>query len=140
DAQHLAARAYYRIAQLSDDEAVRTQFQSAARNVVEGNQDYIDFRGEWNETKQRHVPDELDKLSADLERELMEARTFFAAVEADERRWIEAGADVDRAFAAKYYDSLDSTVEAAKKQLASERLDVRRTPDEAIRRVLLILG
>ena len=48
---------------------------------------------------------------------------------------------MDDAFAAKYYDSLDSAVEAAKKQLASERRDVRGNPyEEALYRALLILA
>ncbi|MBI3862682.1 MAG: hypothetical protein HY290_12400 [Planctomycetia bacterium] len=85
--------------------------------------------------------DVLKKLSADLNRELKDAQRFFAAIEADERRWVEQGVDVDAAFAAKYYDSLDGTVDAAKTQLTSERLDVRGDPVKtAIFRGLLILG
>lgn len=141
DAQHLAARAYYRIAQVSDDEGTKFQFRAAARNVLEGNLDYINFRGEWDEKKDAPAHDELEKLSADLEREIADARTFFAAIEADEQRWIGEGINVDDAFAAKYYDSLDRTIDAAKKQLAKERLDVRGNPhEEAVRRALLILG
>jgi tetratricopeptide (TPR) repeat protein len=141
DALQLAARAYFRIAEVSDDDATKSQFHAAAKNIVYGNLDYINFRGKWDEKKDGPAHDELEKLSADLESELTDARTFFAAIEADEQRWIGEGINVDEAFAAKYYDSLDSTVEAAQQQLASERLDVRGNPNqEAVHRALLILG
>ena len=63
-----------------------------------------------------------------LDRELAKGRTYFDTITVDERSWIAAGADVDREFAAKYYDSLEGTVEAAKEQLATERRDVRTGP------------
>ena len=69
------------------------------------------------------------------------AKEFFAAIEADEKRWIAEGVDVDAAFAAKYYDSLDSTIDAAQKQLSKERRDVRGNPyQEAIHRGMMILA
>ena len=49
--------------------------------------------------------------------------------------------DVDKAFAGKYYDSLESTIEEANKQLATEWSDVRGSPEEeAKKRALRILG
>lgn len=139
DALQLAARAYYRIAQVSSDEETRKQFKEAAKNMVWGQYDYIKFRGD---DKPRAVQrDEIEKLSTDLDHELDEAQAFVATIAADERRWIDERIDVDQAFAAKYYDSLDSTIDAANKQLSREWRDVRGNPyTEAVLRGWLILG
>ena len=48
---------------------------------------------------------------------------WFAKIEAKERKWITDGVDVDREFAAVYYDSLDETITAATN-------DVQSQPDE----------
>ena len=49
--------------------------------------------------------------------------------------------NVDQAFATKYYDSLDSTIEEAKKQLATECRDERSGPyQDAIKRGLFMIG
>ena len=134
DALQLAARAYYRVAQLSEDEATKDEFKKAAANMVYGHLDYINYR-KANRTKRTRPKSDLEKLSADLNRELAEAQAYFDSIAADERRWIAEGVDVDQAFAAKYYDSLESTIEEAKKQLATERRDVRGSPyQEAINR------
>ena len=139
DAVQLAARAYYRVAQLSDDKKTKDEFRKAAVNVVEGHLDYINYR-KANENKERPEAD-LGKLSADLNRELAEAQAYFDSIAADERRWIAEGVNVDQAFATKYYDSLESTIEEAKRQLATERSDVRSDPyQEAINRGLLMIG
>jgi hypothetical protein len=72
---------------------------------------------------------------------LAEAQDYFNSVAADERRWIAEGVNVDQAFAGKYYDSLESTIEEAKKQLATERRDVRNDPyQKEKQRALLFLG
>jgi tetratricopeptide (TPR) repeat protein len=136
DAVQLAARAYYCVAQLSDDEKTRDEFRKAAGNMVEGHLDYINYQeaNKWPEAG-------LEKLSADLSRELAEAQAYVDSIAADERRWIAEGVNVDQAFATKYYDSLESTIEEAKRQLATERRDVRIDPyQEARNRALLTLG
>jgi tetratricopeptide (TPR) repeat protein len=140
DALQLAARAYYRVAQLSSDEGTKVEFHKAAAHMVEGHQDYIRHRKKhadespWPDT-------DLQKLSAELDRELAEGKAYFDRIAADERRWIAAGVDVDQAFATKYYDSLEGTIEEAQKQLANERRDERGNPyEEAQRRALLILA
>jgi tetratricopeptide (TPR) repeat protein len=135
----LAARAYYRVAQVSENKATKDEFKMAAAHTVYGHLDYINYRKansdkEWPES-------DLEKLSGDLNRELAVAQAYFGSIAADERRWIAEGANVDQAFAAKYYDSLDSTIEEANKQLATERRDVRSGPyQEAINRALIIIG
>jgi hypothetical protein len=135
DALQLAARAYYRVSQLSNDQATKDEFKKAAANMVVGHLDYINYR------KDRNTEASLEKLSADLNREFADGQAYFDAIAADEQRWIAAGVDVDQAFAAKYYDSLDSTIEDAEKQLATERRDERSSPyQEAINRGLLVLG
>ena len=139
DSLQLAARAYYRISQVSDDDLIQKQFKMAAKNVVHGCYDYIRFRGDWDKDKNGPKHDELEKLSADLERELMDAQAYVTTIADDEQRWIAEGVNVDEAFARKYYDSLDSTIEAANKQLSREWRDVRGNPhDDAVRRGLLI--
>jgi len=144
DALQLAARAYFRVAQVSDDAKSKDEFQKAGANMVFGHVDYINHRKTIPHESSSEGPGaeaDLEKLSTDLNRELAEAKTYFDAIAADEQRWIAEGVDVDKAFAARYYDSLDRTIEEAKKQLASERRDVRSGPhDDAIRRALQFLG
>jgi tetratricopeptide (TPR) repeat protein len=138
DALQLAARSYYRVAQLSEDKKTKDEFERAAANILEGSLDYLDYQEERGTVGPEAT---LEKLSAELNRELAEAQAYFNSIAADERRWIAEGVDVDKAFASKYYDSLESTIEDAKKQLATERLDVRGDPyQEAVHRGLLILG
>ncbi|HVU86741.1 MAG TPA: hypothetical protein VHD36_05440 [Pirellulales bacterium] len=87
-----------------------------------------------------HLND-LVKLSTELNRELADGQAYFDAIAADERRWIADGVNVDQAFAAKYYDSLEGTIAEAEKQLASEWRDVRGNPyEEARNRALLVIG
>jgi tetratricopeptide (TPR) repeat protein len=140
DALQLAARAYYRVAQRSDNEKTKHEFKMAAALILEGHKDYIDYR-HANPESDRGVETGLEKLSADLNRELAEAQAYFDSIAADERRWIAEGVNVDKAFANKYYDSLEGTIEEAKRQLATERRDVRGNPyQEAANRALFIIG
>jgi tetratricopeptide (TPR) repeat protein len=145
DAMHLAARAYYRVAQLTDDAEVKAQFEMAARKALEGNEDYLD----WRRAQVRDKPEGTEwpaatiKLAADLDKELAEARKYVAKIEADEKQWIASGQDVDGAFAAKYYDSLDATIDEANRQLAREWRDVRVGPgltERGLRNFLLGAG
>lgn len=141
DAMHLAARAYYRVAQQAQDPLQRQEFEQVAKNVVYGNLDYINWR-EKEEKKARanaELPQDLTKLAADLATESAAAQKYVAVIEADERRWIATGMDVDAAFAAKYYDSLDKTIEAAKSQLAKEPRDVRDNPYQLSVRAMTII-
>lgn len=125
DALQLAALAYLRVSQLTD-ESEKKQFEMAAVNVLEGHLDYIRHHEANRDTP--WYESTLSKLGHLLDRELAKGRTYFDTITVDERSWIAAGADVDREFAAKYYDSLEGTVEAAKEQLATERRDVRTGP------------
>jgi hypothetical protein len=136
DGLQLAARAYYRVAELSQDKGAKDEFEKAAANVLAGHWDYIKNRAE-NEGNEVI----LKKLSADLKGELAAAQAYFNSIAADERRWIAEGVDVDKAFASKYYDSLENTIEDAKKQLASERRDERGHPyEEMAKQAMLIFG
>ena len=100
DALQLAARAYYRVAQLSEDKATKDEFEMAAANMVYGHLDYINNRKSRIE-RGRRLEADLEKLSADLNRELAEAQAYFNSIAADERRWIAEGVNVDQAFAAQ---------------------------------------
>jgi tetratricopeptide (TPR) repeat protein len=145
DALQLAARSYYRVAQVSKDKGTKDEFELAAANVVEGSLDYLDLLKEKGldaeENGTERAKAVLEKLTAELNDELAGAQIFFNSVAADELRWIAEGVDVDKAFAAKYYDSLESTIEEANKQLATERLDVRGNPhEEMVKRAMRRLG
>lgn len=140
---HLAARAYYRIAQQSDDPKIRAEYERVVEHVLFGNLDYIQWRNKQQEPTEESTdsPSVSEKLITDIAQELNAAKEFALAIESDEKRWIAAGIDVDQAFAEKYYASLENTVEAAKKQLASEWRDVRGNPyQEGVQRFLLMVG
>jgi tetratricopeptide (TPR) repeat protein len=139
-AVQLAARAYYRVAQVSEDKATKDEFKMAAAHTVYGHWDYMQNRKTHSNEKEWFETD-LKKLSGDLNREVADAKAYVDAIAADERRWIAEGVNVDQAFATKYYDSLESTIEDAKKQLATERRDDRGNPyEEAVKRGLLIVA
>lgn len=139
DALQLAARAYYRVAQVSTDKATQNDFKMAAVNILQGQMDYLHYEPtnanlDWPDTV-------IEKLSTELKRELAEAQAYVNLIAAAEQRWIDEKVDVDEAFAAKYYDSLESTIAAAQKQLATERPDVRTGPyQETINRALQFIG
>ena len=108
--------------------------------MVYGHLDYISYRRANSNNKDSPDRSDLEKLSADLNRELADGQAYFDAIAADERRWIAEGVNVDQAFAAKYYDSLEGTIAEAKKQLASESRDVRGNPyAEGARGRLLVI-
>lgn len=140
DAVQLTARAYYRVAQLSDDKATKDEFKMAAALTLYGHLDYISHRKTVANEKEASEKD-LEKLSGELNRELAAGQAYFDSIACDERRWIAQGVNVDQAFATKYYDSLENTIEQAKKQLATEPRDVRSGPyQDAINRALMIIG
>ncbi|HEY1601501.1 MAG TPA: hypothetical protein VGG64_18010 [Pirellulales bacterium] len=135
DALQLAARSYYRVSQLSENNVTTDEFENAAVNMAYGHLGYINYR------KERGTEADLEKLSADLNHELAEAQAYFDSIAADERRWIAEGVDVDQAFASKYYDSLETTIEEATRILATERRDVRGNEyQEAVNRGLRMIG
>lgn len=138
DATQLGARAYYRISELSKEQATRDEFKQVARNTIWGHHDYINYRGD---SEKGHQRDELEKLSAGLQQELAAGQTYFDAIANDEKAWIREGINVDKAFAKKYYESLEATVDLAKDQLAQERNDARDHPQvEMMRRAWRVLG
>ncbi|MDP1561201.1 MAG: hypothetical protein Q8M16_07375 [Pirellulaceae bacterium] len=90
DATQLAARAYWRAAAVTDAPAQQAYldfgFKALSTQLINGKQNNV-----------------IDKNQAQLEAEVAEAERWFQGVVDDERRWIEAGVDVDAAFAQKYY-------------------------------------
>lgn len=88
NAAQLAARAYLKASYHVKDAAAREEYRRHAGNVL------------------RTTPDmTLDALEAQLKREIDEARAWFAAVEADEKKWIADGRNPDEAFERTYYQS-----------------------------------
>lgn len=81
-----------------------------ARSVLEMHEDY----GMHNQG------DYLPKLERQLAKEMADGESWFAKIEANERKWIAADKDVDREFAAVYYDSLEGTLSTAKEQVENE--------------------
>ena len=106
----LAARAYLRAAQLSKDNSASEAFRKMASDSVEMHEDFGMLR------------DAVDmvKLQRQLGKETADAHTWFAEVAANESRWVAENRDVDREFAAKYYDSFDATLAAAERQVQGE--------------------
>jgi tetratricopeptide (TPR) repeat protein len=121
----LAARAYVRAAQLSPDAKVADRLQLMARQAL-ANQ--VPYSPDLN-------PDTVDlpRLEQELAVELAQGTEWFAKIEANEREWIAMSLDVDREFAADYYDSLDETIASATKQVKSEPTEPR--PGQAAPRI-----
>lgn len=141
DAKQLAARAYLRASQRTDDDAIKDQYKRIAEIVVGPSWDYRNAKGETDEKTGKHSPSRLEQLGAELDRELTDGRKFVDMIAADEQRWISQGANVDQEFAAKYYESLDSTIQSAKKQLSREWPNTRGNVYETVLlRAGLILG
>lgn len=122
DALLLAARAYYRIAQTATADAPRDEFTALTREVLDLNIDYHHLE----------TDEQLKQFTKTLNLELAAGQEFAAQIAADERRWIDSGVDVDQAFAAKYYESLDDTISDAKARLALEPANRRMDPERRI--------
>jgi len=118
----LAARAYLRAAKLTNDPADSGRFREMSESTIANSIDFDDG-GPKGKTGKLHLEKELSK-------EVATAEAWFATIEANEKAWIAAGRDVDREFAAVYYDSLDKTVAAAEKQLQSEPREQRLSKRE----------
>jgi tetratricopeptide (TPR) repeat protein len=116
----LAARAYLRASQVTPNPTVAANYRQMAVDVLESHEDF---------GMHRDTPD-LEKLEAQLAKELADAEDYFARIEHDEQRWIAAGADVDAQFAAVYYDSLDETLSEAERQVRSEPRDRPLTQEQ----------
>jgi tetratricopeptide (TPR) repeat protein len=110
----IAARAYLRAAQLSNTELTSERLRAMARQSLENQTQY---HGE--------NPPAIRRLEQELSSELAAGTTWFAKIERQEQAWIAAGADVDREFAAVYYDTLDDTIAAAAEQVSREPVDKR---------------
>jgi tetratricopeptide (TPR) repeat protein len=107
----LAARAYLRAAQMSESQAAAEAFRKKAHDALSMHEDYgmHNRRGDY-----------LAKLDKTLTNEMADAEKWFSSIEANERRWIAENRDVDREFAAAYYDSLEKTLDAAGQKVQSE--------------------
>ena len=128
DMTQLAARAYLRAAQLSKDPNAAVIYENMARSVLVMHEDYgMHSRGDF-----------LPKLERELAAEMVEADKWFAEIEANERAWIAANKDVDREFAAVYYDSLDKTLASAEEQLDGEWQYHRRPYYDRV--IFLVIG
>lgn len=128
----LAARAYLRAAAVTKDPAVAKRYREMSEYAI-GNS--IDFREGGPQGKGAKF-----NLQTELSKEVASADSWFATIEAKEKAWIAASRDVDREFAAVYYDSLERTVAAAEKQLQSEPKDRRLTKREADDRSVFLIG
>jgi tetratricopeptide (TPR) repeat protein len=100
DAAQHAARAYLRAADLSTNDVAASRFRAMAKESLSMQQ-----------------PHSLPTIKAQLEGEVADAKAWFAEIEKTEAKWIADGLDVDREFAAVYYNSLDATISSAKKEL-----------------------
>jgi hypothetical protein len=97
DAAQLACRAYLRASKSTSDAAVAQRFRRMAEQSLA-----------------MHLPPtQLDGIERNVREEVEEAEAWFSEIELNEQRWIAENRDVDLVFAAKYYDSLEHTIEAA---------------------------
>jgi tetratricopeptide (TPR) repeat protein len=86
--QRLAARAYLKASFEVEETAAVLAYRKKAETA-------LDMQGGVD----------LASIEADLRKEIAEGDAYFAQIEADEKRWIEAGKDVDAMFIEKYYDN-----------------------------------
>jgi len=113
----LAARAYVRAAQLSKDPLTADQFKTMARQALANQLPYSPHYAAESV--------DLPRLEKELAAELARGADWFGQIEANERKWIADGADVDREFATAYYDSLDETITAAAKDVENQPVEPR---------------
>jgi tetratricopeptide (TPR) repeat protein len=106
----LAARAYLRAAHTSNNPSAAAKFRQLAGEAIRM---HLDFQ-------YRDPAAALAQLEHKLNRELADAAQWYAAIEANEKRWIAEGRDVDSEFAKVYYDSLDQTLTAAHQRVNRE--------------------
>jgi len=107
----LGARAYLQAAQVTKDPVLAGQFRKLADEALAS---HVSFHESGRQI------DRVARLEPTLKKEVAAADAWFAEIEAKEKAWIAAGRDVDREFAAVYYDSIEKTVAAAEKKLLSE--------------------
>jgi len=96
DAAQHAARAYLRAAQFADNPDAAARFRVMAKESL-AVQEKVYFR----------------PLQESLAKEVAAADEWFAAIAANEARWIRDGKDVDREFAAAYYQTLEQIMAAS---------------------------
>ncbi|MBN9690277.1 MAG: hypothetical protein J0M24_08560 [Verrucomicrobia bacterium] len=115
DARLLAARAYLKAARNSTRADVADRYRNMAEESLMPNADY--HGPNWTKA--------VALVADSLEVDLREASNWRASIEADERAWIQQGADVDRRFSEKYYESLPELLAAAETQLQKEPVHER---------------
>lgn len=106
----LAARAYLRAAQFSDEQSAAHEFHELAREALRSHGDFGMHRDGVD----------LSNLERQLAKEVAAADAWFSSIAANEHRWITENSDVDREFASAYYDSLETTLATADKKVRSE--------------------
>lgn len=127
NATQLAARAYLRAAQRTNDNAVADKLRKMARDVLTMHEDFGMHHKETD-------GDYLSKLENQVVQELAIGKAWFAKIEDNENRWIAQNRDVDREFATVYYTSLDTTIAEAEQRVKSEPSDFRRPVQDRILR------
>jgi hypothetical protein len=106
----LAARAYLRAAQTSANPTAAAKYRQMAGEAIQWHREF----------HQRDPEATLGPLERQLNQELADAQTWYAAMEAREKQWIAEGRDVDQEFAKVYYDSLDQTLTVARQRVEGE--------------------
>jgi tetratricopeptide (TPR) repeat protein len=106
----LAARAYLSASQYSSNKDAANRFREFAQEALRSHEEFGMFRDDVD----------LAPLRRQLSKEITSANKWFDSIAANEKRWIAENRDVDREFAAIYYDSLDSTLSTAEKQVQRE--------------------
>jgi hypothetical protein len=113
----LAARAYVLAAQMSTDAKVADRYRTMARQALTNQ---LPFSHSY-----RPESVDLPAVERELAAELSAGADWFARIKAKEQQWISDGVDVDREFAAAYYESLDETIAAATTDVQSQAVEPR---------------
>ncbi|MBN8246203.1 MAG: hypothetical protein J0L84_02025 [Verrucomicrobia bacterium] len=115
DARLLAGRAYLKARRGAQRPEAAAFYDQMIGDALSPN---ADFHGTRREKAQAQLNRALDK-------DLAAADQRHQEIVRDEQQWIREGGDVDRLFAAKYYASLEDTMDAARDSVAAERPDER---------------
>ncbi len=110
DARLMAARSYLMAKRGSKRTEAAAAYDAMIGEALSPNADFDGVA--WEKA--------IRQLERDIEPDLAAGARRFEDIVHDERQWIREGVDVDAAFARKYYDSLERTIESAQATLAAE--------------------
>lgn len=97
------------------------------------------LRGKAGRALQSQENVSLDRVEANLKKEIDEGDAYFAKIEADEKAWIAAGKDVDKLFIENYYNNDATELSQSLLSKATDRFNSYREYEQ-IFIVALVIG